>query len=122
MRRPFLIPFPALAATMACAYLFGSPVRTETPSFEVAKSVADMRAWGAVFAVGAVVLTVALLLHDKHVTAIGLWVGGTIYTWWGSCFGVAALTDPHASLTAWAIHGSIGLAHYYAAWKIWTTL
>lgn len=120
LRRPFLVPFPALAAVMALGYLFGDESRTSGASFDVAKSVAPMPVWGAVFLVGVVVLVAALLAGDAQIVALGLFVGGAIYTWWAACFALSAIIDPQASLVAWATYGTIAYSHYYAAWRIWT--
>lgn len=120
--RIVLTPFPALAAVMGMAYLIGDPSRTSSQSFVAAKSVAAMPTWGLVFLAGAISLSCALLLSKGHrqTLAVGLFIGGVIYSWWAACFAMSALHDPAASATAWAIHGFISASHYLAAWAVST--
>lgn len=120
LRRPFLAPFPTLAAIMALSYLLGDESRTSSPSFDPAKAIAPMHVWGVVFLVGVAVLAAALIAGNPRTVATGLFAGGAIYTWWSACFALAALVDPQASLTGWAVYATIAYAHYYAAWRIWT--
>jgi hypothetical protein len=118
MPRPLLLPYPALALVMGLAYLLGDPERTATPSFAPAKAVAPMHVWGVLFLTGFVVLMIGLT--NARLMAIALWIGGTMYVWWGACFALAALTDPRASATGWAVHGVVAAAHYTAAWRVHT--
>jgi hypothetical protein len=111
MPRPLLLPYPALALVMGLAYLLGDPERTNTPSFAPAKAVAPMHVWGLLFLAGFVVLMIGLT--NARLMAIALWIGGTMYVWWGACFALAALTG-------WAIHGVVAAAHYTAAWRVHT--
>lgn len=113
-----LLPFPALAAIMGLGYLFGDPVRTAPASFNAAKSLAPMEVWGVVFLLGTAALLAAIALGNR-LTALALYVGGTIYTWWAVGLAVSALTDPAASANAWAAYGFIAAVHYSAASTLW---
>ena len=114
MRRSQLAIFPALAGWIGAAYI-ADPSRTATPSFDVARSILPMPMWGAVFLIGALVMTCALGTHSRTVMAWALTVGGGIYTWWALLFGIGAITDPHASLNGWALYGFIAAVHYQTA-------
>lgn len=118
MQRFLLAPFPALAAWIGLAYTLGDPRRTASPSFAAAQSIAPMHVWGAMFLLGSVVLTFALLLDDKKLLSKALFAGGFIFTWWAALFGYSAATDPNASLTGPAIHGTLGLLQFIGAWWI----
>lgn len=118
MRRFLLAPFPALAAWIGLAYVFGDPRRTTSPSFAAAQHLAPMHAWGLMFLAGAVVLAFALLLDNKRMLSRALFIGGFIFTWWACLFGYAAATDPKASLTGPAIHGTLGLLQFIGSWWI----
>jgi hypothetical protein len=118
MRRFLLAPFPALAVWIGLAYLLGDPQRTESPSFAAAKLLAPMHVWGVLFLFGGVVLTLAMLVDDKRLLSWALFAGGFIFTWWAVMFGYAAATDPRASLTGPAIHGTLGLLQFSASWWI----
>lgn len=121
MHRWLLVPFPALAAIMGWAYILGSPVRTQTPSFVAARSIVPLQDWGLLFLVGAAVLTLGLVLSDV-LLSWALIVGGGIYTWWAVLFAASALTDEKASLTGWAVHGTVAWWHFVAAWWIRRTV
>lgn len=118
MHRWLLAPFPALAGWMGAAYIFGDPVRTSSPSFDAAQAIAPMHVWGLVFLTGAAVMTLALVLNNKDLLARALFVGGFIFTWWACLFGYTAATDPKASLTGPAIHGTLGLLQFVGSWWI----
>lgn len=118
--RLVLTPSPILASVMGLAYLLGEPARTSSKSFSAAKALADMQLWGAMFFIGAVVLTITLLAGHRSALGLALFAGGIMYSWWALCFVTAALSDPGASATAWAIHGFISAVHYLAAWAVWT--
>lgn len=120
MRRLLLLPFPALAAAMGLGYAFGDPVRTNSASFTFAKELAPMPAWGLIFLIGAIVLSVTLATHSRAATTLALLVGGGIYTWWGLCLAASTVLDPRASLNAWAVYLTIAFAHYFAAHRTWT--
>lgn len=120
MRRRWLVPFPLLAGWIGCSYIFGDPARTATPSFEVPRSLAAqvgaaMPLWGALFVVGALVMVTAMGTSTDEMMYLSLTIGGFVYAWWSSLFLASALTDPHASLTGWAIHGFIAYAHFATA-------
>lgn len=118
MHRWLLAPFPALAAWIGLAYLLGDPRRTASPSFAVAQHIAPMHVWGLMFLLGGVVLTLAILIDDKQLLSRALFAGGFIFTWWACLFGYAAATDPKASLTGPAIHGTLGFLQFIGSWWI----
>lgn len=118
MRRLLLIPYPVLAAVTGLAYMFGARARTPSHSFDVARSIAPLQTWGLLFAAGAVVLSVALIVDNRRLTANALFIGGAIYTWWASLFAIATVTEPTASLVGWAVWGFVAFAHYVAAWRV----
>lgn len=115
MFRPLLIPFIFLAGWLGCTYMFGDPIRTSTPSFAAAKSIAPIEHWGVMFLIGAVVLTAAMFLHSHHVPQWALIIGGAIYTWWAFLFLFTVLRDERASLNAPALYGFIAAIHFLAA-------
>lgn len=118
MHRWLLAPFPILAGWMGCAYVFGDPIRTSSPSFAAAKTLWSMQTWGLIFLAGAAVMALCLILDDKQWLSRSLFVGGFIFTWWAALFGYTAYTDPKASLTGPAIHGTLGLLQLIASWWI----
>lgn len=118
MKRKFLIPFPILAGIVGLGYMFAGPERHTSPSFDPARAIMPLPAWGLVFLVGSVTLILTLLLCRARWVAGALLIGGAVYMFWGVCFGVAALTEPQASLAAWAKELGVALAHYYAAHRV----
>lgn len=113
-----LLPFPVLAVIIGLAYCFGSPNRTMSSSFSTAKSIAPLESWGLLFLFGGFFLTVAMLLRDLRMMSFGLFIGGMIYTWWGTLFLISAMTDLNASLTGWAIYGFLAFVHYAGFWRL----
>ena len=113
MFRPLLVPFIALAAWIGCAYVFGDPTRTSTPSFGAAQDLAPMQLWGAMFLAGAAVLTLSMFLNERLMHA-ALFVGGVIYAWWGALFALSAAHDPEASLVSPALYGFLAAIHFLA--------
>lgn len=109
-----------LSTVMGCAYVFGSPVRTDTPSFAAAKSLAPMHVWGWLFLFGAFILPVTWGMGSRSLVVMALIVSGLIYTWWGAMFGQQALTNPLASLSAWAVFLVIGAWHFIVAYRLGT--
>lgn len=118
VRRKFLIPFPILAGIVGLGYMLGGSDRYISPSFDPAKAIMPLPAWGLAFIVGSATLTLTLLLCRSRWVAGALLIGGAVYMFWGICFGVAALTEPEASLGAWAKELALALAHYYAAYRV----
>jgi hypothetical protein len=117
--RSILIAAPCLAGTIGLSYIFGSPIRTISPSFNAAKDLAPMHAWGVLFLAGAIFTIVSLLTKNAYALAAAFFVGGVIYVWWGSCFGLQGLTDARASLVAWALYAWIALNHFIVAGRCW---
>jgi hypothetical protein len=115
MFRPLLIPFAVLAGWIGCAYVFGDPVRTSTPSFAAARELAPMPVWGVMFLIGAATLAVAIVVHDDRLPRWALAIGGVIYIWWGLLFLLTVLRDERASLNAPALYGFIAFIHFLAA-------
>lgn len=118
MHRWLLVPFPALAGVMGLAYLFGDPGRTSTQSFVAARDIATLHQWGYLFLLGAAVTSILLVLDRRTALSWALWFGGAIFTFWATLFAISAATDPRASLTGWAVHGTIASQHFIAAWWI----
>lgn len=118
--RWLLLPSAALAGWVACAYLFGDPIRTNTPSFRVAQDLASMDAWGIVFAIGAVALVVSALIGKPALIASALFVGGAIYSWWASLFLVTLLLDDRASIVAPATWYFVAFSHFAGGWRMYT--
>lgn len=114
MFRPLLVPFIALAAWIGCAYTFGDPARTSTPSFGAARDLATMQTWGVVFLAGAAVLWLSMFLNERLMRA-ALFVGGVIYVWWAALFALSAAQDPKASLVSPALYGFLAAIHFLAA-------
>lgn len=92
--------YPALAAWIGLAYLFGDPSRTNTPSFQVARDLMPMRGWGCVFLAIAVLLLVGYALRSRDVTVFVLSMATVAYLMWAAFFVWALLTAPDASLVA----------------------
>ncbi|HET6909050.1 MAG TPA: hypothetical protein VFH54_06910 [Mycobacteriales bacterium] len=118
MTRAQLLPFPGLALVIGLAYILGDQRRTAAPSFLVAKSLAPMWVWGALFVLGATVMYAALATHSPRLMATALLIGGGIFAWWSVLLFSAGVTDPRGSLNAWAAYGFIAFGHYYAAHRI----
>lgn len=110
---------PVLAGFMGLCYLLGGAERTSAPSFLAAKSIAPIHAWGWIFLVGALSMGIAAFTLRLELVAITYFVGGTIYAWWGSCFGFQAVQDPRGSLVAPGLYAVICLLHYVAAARAW---
>lgn len=114
-----LISGPALAAVAGLAYLLGDASRTTATTFDAAKTVAPMHVWGIVFLAGCAAMTVGLLSRNQLVLSVAWFIGGVIYAWWGACFLLQALTDPHASLVAWALYGLVSMTHFIVSQRCW---
>lgn len=117
--RSVLIAGPCLAGIIGLAYTLGDASRTAAPSFDAAKSVASMHTWGWVFLAGAVVMGAALLTRNQKVLSVSLFIGGTLYSWWGACFAIQALTDDQSSLVAWALYAVVAMIHFIIAVRCW---
>lgn len=117
--KPVLMTGPALAGVMGLAYSLGDPSRTQSSSFDAAKDVAPMHVWGIFFLVGCFVMGMAIAVDNYRLLAIAMWVGGAMYVWWASCFGLQAMTDPDASLVAWALYAIIAMIHFVVATLAW---
>jgi hypothetical protein len=117
--RSVLYTGPALAGVMGLSYLFGSAPRTASTSFNAAKAVAPMHVWGVVFLVGCVTMTIGLISRNQRALAVAYFIGGVMYAWWGSCFLLQALTDPHASFVAWALYAIVSMTHFVVAQRCW---
>ena len=116
-----LLPFIALAGWIGCAYLFGAPARTSTPSFEGPKAVAGlvgtgMPFWGAAFLIGAFVMAACVTPRNAKTMACALVVGGAMYLWWAGLFAASVFIEPNASLNGWALYAFISCVHFAAAW------
>jgi hypothetical protein len=118
--RVLMLPVIGLAGWIGAAYLFGDAERTATPSFAVAQSLAPMWAWGVLFLTGAVALSLATVLGNFMLIGAAMFVGGIIYTWWGSLFAATAVGDPRASLVGPAVYYFIGSIHFVGAWRMYT--
>jgi len=118
--RWLLLPSAALAGWVGCAYLFGDPQRTATPSFRMAQDLAPMEAWGVLFSIGAVSLLLAALSGKLTLVAIALFIGGAIYSWWASLFLLTLLLDEHASIVAPALWYFTSFTHFAGAWRMYT--
>lgn len=118
--RRLLIPSGVLAGWIGCAYLFGADARTVTPSFNTARTLAPMEAWGCLFLVGAITLLIAAVMARRKAIALALFAGGIIYSWWASLFLLTVFTDAHASLVAPALYYFIAFAHFAGAWRLHT--
>lgn len=118
VRRLWYLPFPLLAGVVGTAYTFGDPVRYTSATFDPATALAPMPVWGLVFLMGAAVLTLTLALGQPSWLVAALIVGGGIYTFWATCYLVAAVTEPTASLAGWAKELCLALTHYYAAYRV----
>lgn len=110
---------PALALVLGLSYVFGSPTRTMAPSFDAAKSIAPMPVWGCMFLLAVFALTISLLSGSRHFMAGAWFFVGVLYTWWGACFAIQALTDSEASLVGWALYGWISVTHFVLAQRLW---
>lgn len=115
MFRPLLIPFALLAGWIGCAYMFGDPGRTATPSFAAARDLAPIQTWGVMFVIGAAVLVVAMFVTDDGVPQWALVIGGGIYLWWAVLFFFTITQDERASLNAPALYGFIAAIHFIGA-------
>lgn len=118
--RLLMVPSIALAGWIGSSYVLGDPERTATPSFTTAQFLAPMWAWGVLFLTGAVTLSFTAILGEPRLIGAALFIGGIIYTWWGSLFAITTLVDSRASLTGPAIYYFIGLVHFTGAWRMYT--
>lgn len=118
MRRGPLAAFPIISAYIGCAFMFGNPARTGEATWETAKTVAPMPVWGTVFVVGALITAAGLLRNRKRPTTVALFIGGTVFLWWGLVLLPPALDDPAGSITLPGLHLFLAFAHYYAATRI----
>lgn len=112
MSRLMLLPFVALPAWIGTAYLLGAPARTSSDAFTSAKSLAPIELWGVMFLLGALTLGVAAATRRRSLIALGLFVGGAIYCWWGTLFAVSALNESSASLNGGAVYLFIAAVHF----------
>lgn len=117
--RSILYTGPALAGLMGAAYYLEDPIRTISPSFDTAKSLAPMHVWGVVFLIGCVTMTAGLVSRNQRALAVAYFVGGMIYAWWGACFLLQGLTNVQASLVAWALYAIVALIHFMIAARCW---
>lgn len=108
-----------MAAVSGLSYLLGDPERTASPSFEMAKSLMSMHAWGWVFLAGLAAEMVAVVTASNVLVAATFWVGGLIYLWWSVCFGIQAMQSPLSSLTAWAPYLVVTIFHWRMAYGLW---
>lgn len=116
-KRRWLVPFPLLAIVVGLGYAFGGPARNSYTLFNPAEVIMPVAWWGWVFIGGAVVMAGALWLGRPLLMTSALVVGGGVFIFWGITFLIAALSEPAAPLSPWAKDISIGLAHYYAAYR-----
>lgn len=119
--KPVLMTGPALAGVMGVAYSFGDASRTQSSSFDAAKDVAPMHVWGIFFLVGCFVTATAIAIDNYTLLAVAMWIGGAMYAWWASCFALQAMTDPDASLVAWALYAVIATLHFIVATLAWVS-
>lgn len=113
------LPTVVLAGWIGTAYLVGDPERTATPSFRAAQTLAPMQWWGLIFLAGAAAMTVTALTRLERALAVAFFIGGAIYSWWGSLFAVSIASDPRASLVAPVLYLFIGFVHFAGAWRIY---
>lgn len=118
--RWLMLPSAILAGWIGCAYLFGDPERTSTPSFRMAQDIAPMEVWGILFALGAVALVWSSVAGNFTLVAVALFIGGAIYSWWASLFLVTLLLDDHVSIVAPALYYFIAFAHFAGGWRMYT--
>lgn len=114
-----LLVAPALALNSGLGYALGNSSRTATPTFDAAKAVMPIQAWGVVFLCSGVLCLGAFLAQSVDGMAIALWLQGTLHLWWGANFAVQALTHTEASLVAWGPWTMLAVFHWVVAHRIW---
>ena len=84
------------------ALLFQRPQRTDSPHYDVPKMMAggDIRPWGLLFIASAVMMVVALALHQRRLEQWVLAAAAALPGFWGSLFVLEGFSHPDVSFTA----------------------
>lgn len=109
--------FPAF--DVGFAYALGDPIRTASPTFETAKSVAPMWAWGVLFLLVGVATLVSMLFDHAGALAFSLGTAGMVWSWWAITSAISIVTQPAASLSAPGIYAFIAFVCYVIAYLTW---
>lgn len=114
MRRDLILHRPGtllggLNIALGLVLLGGSPTRTSSFSFAVARDIAPIRWWGLGFLLGGLLCLWAGNLRHWGVAA--LMVGAGIHTFWAVAFLTAAIQDNRAALTGIPVYMFLALLH-----------
>lgn len=96
--RIMLPVYPVQAMWLGVALIESSPQRVSSSSFDAAKAVLPIRAWGVLFAALAVFLLVGYAMRSRDVTVFVLYVAAIAYASWAFCLIWSAFADEAASL------------------------
>lgn len=111
--------YPVFSGLVGLSYFLGDPDRTASPSFDFAREIMPIRAWGLVFLALTATKVFALITHNRRVMIVALCAALGAYITW-TLFFLASLLDfgigfpwlaPAASITAVWLWGFVSVAH-----------
>lgn len=105
-----------LNTALGLSLLFGSPARTSSPAFAVAKAVLPTTAWGLLFITAGLVCARASRHGRPSAVLVGLCAG--IHAFWATTLVQAAYQDPHVALTGAVVYSWLALLHFTTAVRL----
>lgn len=107
--RVMLPVYPVLAGWQGCAYAFGGPNRTNTPSLQPAKELLPIQGWGSAFLILAALMVAGYAMRSRDVTVFVLYSACMAYGLWSLAFWFALATVPDASWMgpAWPMFAAV---------------
>ncbi len=98
--RVMLPTYPLVYALVGMTFVLQSPLRTGSPTYDIARDLMPITSWGYLFTFVAIVETAALLLHERGIYLGTLIFGAGLTTFWAMLIFWAACTNPTVSFSA----------------------
>lgn len=105
-----------LNLAIGLSLLLGSPTRTSSPSYSVAKALMPIDAWGLLFITGAVVCWTACGLGRRGAVLVAF--GAGIHGFWALQLLRAAMWDQRAALTGIVVYTWLAVLHVHVGQQI----
>ena len=113
--RPGLL-LGALNLALGVALIWGGPLRTSSPSFDIAKQIMTPAQWGLLFLAGGIVCVLAAGLGRIGAVLVG--AGAGIHFFWALALVRSAVDDSRAALTGCVVYAWLSGVHIWTAWRL----